>query len=129
MHGQRGFVTYIQCEESELALLRERLAQWLDAHGVASELGFHVKLVAHEAAKNAVEHSEPCDRVEVRLDLDDDEVVVVVVDTNADPWELASSQRDESALHGLTLIRGLSRRVETLPADSGTALVMTLGRN
>src|SRR3954468_8303244 len=123
----RGFVTYIDCEQSELVLLRERLGHWLDAHSVSPELAYHVKLVAHEAARNAIEHADPCDRVEVGVELEGDDVVVHVLDTNADPWPLPPPDAN-GELHGLTLIHALTRRVEAVRAGEGTALVMTLLR-
>jgi anti-sigma regulatory factor (Ser/Thr protein kinase) len=118
------FTAEIQCDEAELAELRRQLEQWLETQGLPTQPAFHVKLVAHEAAKNAIKHSEPCDRVKVRAEARDDEVVLEVIDTNAEPWELEAVTADDR--RGLWLIEVLARRMETFPTHEGTALVIAL---
>jgi hypothetical protein len=86
-----------------------------------------VKLVVHEAAKNAIAHSDPCEHVEVEAEVAQDEVVVQVADTNAEPWELHPENDDE--LRGLTLIRRLTRRMEVVALRRGTALGAAVERD
>jgi len=121
------FVKSIECRQSELPALREQLGRWLDAARVPAECAFQAKLVTHEAAKNAMAHAGPRDFVKIRAAVEEDDIVIEVVDTNGEPWELDSSNGAE--IRGLTLIHGLARHVETVEQDGGTALVMLVGRN
>jgi anti-sigma regulatory factor (Ser/Thr protein kinase) len=112
----------IECRQSELPALREQLGNWLDEVRVPEGPAFHAKLVTHEAAKNAIAHAGPGDQVKVRATLEEDDIVIEVLDTNGEPWELDGSESAE--LRGVTLIHGLARHVETVHQDGGTALVM-----
>jgi anti-sigma regulatory factor (Ser/Thr protein kinase) len=109
-------------------VLREHLGTWLLEQHVAAQLAFEVKLVAHEAAKNAIDHSDPCDHVNVYAEVDRDEIVVRVGDTNAHPWE-PRAVTATSELHGLELIRALTRKMSVVRNDDGTTIIMLLGRN
>lgn len=109
-------------------MLRNQLGSWLDEKQLTAQLAFEVKLVAHEAAKNAIDHSEPCDQVKIYADIDHDEVVVQVVDTNARPWE-PQAAINPTELSGLDLIRALTRELSVVQKNEGTALIMVLGRN
>jgi two-component sensor histidine kinase len=121
-----SFVTSIQCRHTELPALRAGLAQWLETERVAPQAAFDVMLATHEAAKNAIAHAAPSDFIKVRAALEDDDVVIEVTDTNAEPWELDSGNGAE--LRGLTLIHTLARHVETVQQPEGTALVMLIER-
>lgn len=123
----QGFVTFIRCDKSELAVLRERLGQWLEAQPLQDVLAHDVKLVAHEAARSAIEHADPPDSVKVSVEIDD-EVVVRVVDLSARPWEIEPPE-DRDEIDSLTLIQTLAQRVESVPDPEGTALVATLARS
>ena len=121
------FAMSIECRQSELPALREQLGRWLDAAQVPAERAFQAKLVTHEAAKNAMAHAAAGDLVKIRAVVDEDDIVIEVLDTNGEPWELDSSNGAE--IRGLTLIHGLARHVETIEQPEGTALVMLVGRN
>src|SRR4051794_2533397 len=127
LRALRSFATSIECRQSELPGLRAQLAEWLDAVQVPRQAAFDVMLATHEAAKNAIAHADPCDSVNVRAKLEEDDVVVEVVDTNAEPWELDSGNGAE--LRGLTLIHALARHVETVQQPEGTTLVMLIDRS
>jgi two-component sensor histidine kinase len=107
----RAFV--IDCQTEQLVALRNQLGSWLDKQQLTAQLAFEVKLVVHEAAKNAIDHSQPCDRVKVYANVDHDEIVVQVVDTNAQPWEPQVAS-DQSELRGLDLIRALTRQLSVV---------------
>jgi hypothetical protein len=72
-------------------------------------------------------HAGAHDFVKIRAAVEEDDIVIEVVDTNGEPWELDSSNGAE--IRGLTLIHGLARHVETVEQAGGTALVMLVGRN
>jgi two-component sensor histidine kinase len=118
------FAISIPCDACELAGLRAKLGDWLDAGRVPATAAFPVKLVVHEAAKNAIAHNASEDSVLVRAWLDEDDVVVEIVDKNGAAWELDTERGAE--IRGLTLIHGLARHVETVRMDGGTAVVMLL---
>jgi len=120
-------MTSIKCRQSELPGLRARLGEWLETVAVRPQTAFDVLLATHEAAKNAIAHAEPCDSVNVRATIEEDDVVVEVVDTNAEPWELDAGNGAE--LRGLSLIHALARHVETVQQPEGTALVMLIDRS
>ena len=123
----RSFATSIRCRESELATLRSSLSAWLAATRVTSRTRFDVLLATHEAAKNAIAHAGPSDFVNVRASIEEDDVVVEVLDTNAEPWELDAGNGAE--MRGLTLIHALARHVETVQQPDGTAIVMLIDRS
>src|SRR4051794_26036021 len=114
----RAFV--IDCDAEQLPVLREQLGSWLHEQHLTAELAFQVKLVAHEAAKNAIDHSDPCDHVKIYAEVDDEEIVVHVVDTNARPWE-PQDVTGQTELHGLELIRALTHQMGVVRKDEGTA--------
>ena len=121
------FAVEIECRADELAGLRTALDEWLSRQQVAGHTAFHVKLVTHEAAKNAIEHSDPCEHVAICAELAEGEIVVQVADTNVEPWELRPATDDQ--LRGLTLIELLARRVRVVPLQPhGTALVAAVPR-
>lgn len=122
----RSFDTSIQCRQSELPVLRARLNDWLPTVDVRERTAFDVLLATHEAAKNAIAHARPSDFVNVRVSIEEDDVVIEVIDTNDEPWELDSGNGAE--IRGLTLIHALARHVETVQQPEGTALVMLIDR-
>lgn len=123
----RMFATSIRCREAELPALRSQLSDWLEAMRVPAQTRFDVLLATHEAAKNAIAHAGPSDFVNVRASIEEDDVVVEVLDTNAEPWELDSGNGAE--MRGLTLIHALARHVETVQQPDGTAIVMLIDRS
>lgn len=125
--GLQSFVTFIQCDPAELPTLRSQLGRWLAAQQLPPRTAFHVKLAAHEVAKNVIDHSAPCDFVKVRAVVAENDVVVEVFDTSPEPVDLEPPETGE--VNGLALVEGLARRVEAVPRQSGTALVVVLSRN
>lgn len=121
----RSFTKAVQHTDSALMALRLQLGQWLDDEGVAGQAAFNVKLVAHEAARNALAHGPATEDVVVTAELVGAEVVVEVVDTSPDPWAL-EVPASEDGLTGLQLINSLAQRVEAVPLRQGAALVMQL---
>ena len=115
----------IECRQGELPVLREKLGRWLDSVRVPAGPAFHAKLLTHEAAKNAMAHAGPGDLVQVRAALEEDDILIEVLDTNGEPWELDGANSAE--IRGLTLIHGLAGHVETVQKAEGTALVMLVG--
>ena len=123
----RSFDTSIQCRQNELSVLRGRLNEWLATAGVPEKTAFDVLLATHEAAKNAIAHAGPSDFVNVRASIEEDDVVIEVIDTNDEPWELDSGNGAE--IRGVTLIHALARHVETVQQPEGTALGMLIDRD
>jgi anti-sigma regulatory factor (Ser/Thr protein kinase) len=123
----RSFATSIRCHEPDLPGLRAQLSEWLELMRVPAQTKFDVLLATHEAAKNAIAHADPSDFVNVRASIEEDDVVVEVLDTNAEPWELDSGNGAE--MRGLTLIHALARHVETVQQPDGTAIVMLIDRS
>jgi two-component sensor histidine kinase len=122
-----SFAAEIECDRDELPGLRAELDEWLAEQDVSPQTAFQVKFVAHEAAKNAIDHADPCDHVHVMASVAKDVVVVRVADTNAEPWELHPANDDEA--RGLALIGALAKRVDVMPLRRGTALVAAIGRS
>jgi anti-sigma regulatory factor (Ser/Thr protein kinase) len=122
----RSFDTSIQCRQSELPVLRARLNEWLAGAEIRERTAFDVLLATHEAAKNAIAHAGPSDFVNVRVSIEEDDVVIEVIDTSDEPWELDSGNGAE--IRGVTLIHALARHVETVQQPEGTALVMLIDR-
>lgn len=121
------FVTSIECRQNELGRLREQLGAWLEAGRVPPGRAFHAKLVTHEAAKNVITRADPEALVTIRAAIEEDDIVIEVLDTNADPWELDGAEGAE--IRGLSLIHGLARHVELVQHAEGTALVMLVARD
>jgi two-component sensor histidine kinase len=116
------FTKRIPCADRELGSLRSELDAWLAAERVPPDAAFEVKLVAHEAAVNAIKHAQPGGYVVVTAEVEDGEVVVEVADPEADAWAEVPSTED--GLTGLQLINGFTTRVKAIPLRRGAALVM-----
>jgi len=118
-----SFVTFVG-EESGLAEARQEVGDWLAGQGVAGRLAFHVKLVAHEAARTALAHAEPAEAVAVcAMVCDNGDVLVEVQDPHVPPWEALGDPKPER-VDGVSLIRGLCRCVGAVPdRHGGTSLV------
>src|SRR5947209_7483219 len=122
----RAFV--IECEEEQLPVLREQVGSWLHQQHVEAQLAFEVKLVAHEAAKNAISHSIGA-TTSPDAEIDRDEIAVRVGDTNAHHWEPQAVTTTTTEVHSRELIRALTRKMNVAHNDDGTALIMVLERD
>ena len=83
-----AFVARVPCEVSRLAALRRDLNGWLAETDLPDRIRSSVVLATHEAAANAIEHATPCESVEVRAEIDEENLTVAVRDTGV--WKHAN---------------------------------------
>jgi serine/threonine-protein kinase RsbW len=116
-----AFVAKLPCEVSRLAALRRDLDGWLAKRDLSDGIRSSVVLATHEAAANAIEHAAPCEWVEVRAGIDDENLTVAVRDTGV--WKHASLDNDQRG-RGLIMIKALVPRVEIITEPDGTIVRM-----
>ena len=89
----------------------------------ADELG--EKFVATDMVRStwsaAIQHAAPCEWVEVRAGIDEENLTVAVRDTGV--WKHATLDNDERG-RGLTMITALIPRVEIITQPDGTIVRM-----
>jgi PAS domain S-box-containing protein len=101
--------------------LRRTLGRWLDAAGASSEESSDIRMAAHEAACNSMEHAYGFEAGTFVLDArrNDGEVSIVVSDNGG--WR---EPRKSDRGRGLELMRALMDDVELEAGDSGTTVRM-----
>jgi anti-sigma regulatory factor (Ser/Thr protein kinase) len=109
-----------------LTSLRRTLGRWLDAAGASEEESQDIRMAAHEAACNSMEHAYGFEDATFELDAlrVDSEVSIVVRDTGG--WR---EPRESDRGRGLDLMRALMDDVDLQAGDAGTTVTMrrTLG--
>jgi PAS domain S-box-containing protein len=101
--------------------LRRTLGRWLDAAGATLEESQDIRMAAHEAACNSMEHAYGFEDATFRLDAQrsDGQVSIVVRDTGG--WR---EPRKSDRGRGLELMRALMDDVELEAGDAGTTVRM-----
>jgi len=101
--------------------LRRTLGRWLDAAGASIEESQDIRMAAHEAACNSMEHAYGFEEATFQLDAsrDNGEVRIVVRDTGG--WR---EPRKSDRGRGLDLMRALMDDVELEAGDEGTTVRM-----
>ena len=101
--------------------LRRTLGRWLEAAGASAEESQDIRMAAHEAACNSMEHAYGFEEATFKLDAtrDNGEVRIVVRDTGG--WR---EPRKSDRGRGLDLMRALMDDVELEAGDDGTTVRM-----
>jgi len=106
---------------ADLRGLRASLGRWLEQNEISGLPAIDAILVAHEAAKNALEAAAGSCSVEVRATLLEHQLLLTV--TGARPPRL----RDGApTVGGLRLVQALSREVELVRHSYGTTMRMRI---
>ena len=102
--------------------LRRTLGRWLEAAGASNEESQDIRMAAHEAACNSMEHAYGFEEATFKLDAhrQNGEVSIVVRDTGG--WR---EPRKSDRGRGLDLMRALMDDVELEAGDAGTTVRMT----
>jgi anti-sigma regulatory factor (Ser/Thr protein kinase) len=102
--------------------LRRTLGRWLDAAGASTEESQDIRMAAHEAACNSMEHAYGFEEGTFQLDAhrSNGQVSIVVRDTGG--WR---EPRKSDRGRGLDLMRALMDDVELEAGDAGTTVRMT----
>lgn len=107
-------------DPASLAILRDRVRDWLHAAGAERDVAHDLVLATVEAATNAIEHSGSRAHFEVELAVVGASARIVVRDFGR--WD--DSQVDPDFGRGLFLIEALTERHELRSSDSGTTIAM-----
>lgn len=101
--------------------LRRTLGRWLEAAGASMEESQDIRMAAHEAACNSMEHAYGFEEATFKLDAsrNNGEVRIVVRDTGG--WR---EPRKSDRGRGLDLMRALMDEVELEAGDDGTTVRM-----
>jgi anti-sigma regulatory factor (Ser/Thr protein kinase) len=102
--------------------LRRTLGRWLEAAGASLEESQDIRMAAHEAACNSMEHAYGFEEATFQLDAhrSNGRVSIVVRDTGG--WR---EPRKSDRGRGLDLMRALMDDVELEAGDAGTTVRMT----
>jgi CheY-like chemotaxis protein/anti-sigma regulatory factor (Ser/Thr protein kinase) len=126
-----SFVTVLPAAAVELAPLRRRLGDWLDQLGADSTLLHNVLIAAGEAVVNAIEHGSEMDAtrtISVEAFAGDAAITLSVTDTGRWRRDTAASRRSGKRGRGLTLMHGMSDRVDTVRGRQGTTVTLHFQR-
>ena len=119
MRTLQAFEFMLQPEFAALASLRRALSAWLALARVEERARVDVVLATHEAAANALEHSDLAQPVAVYAQLADSLVTVEI--SNQGGWKVPSFT-DNDRGRGLLLIDKLVSELEIQTDDRGTTL-------
>lgn len=124
----QSFIQSVPAQKTEIAPLRGRLRAWLRSVGMSLQSEHDVLLAVGEAVNNAMEHGSDFDwRRSVSLEVfaDGSRISATVGDRGHWKGDSAASRRASSRGHGLTVIHGLSKDVQTVRTLLGTRVTMT----
>jgi anti-sigma regulatory factor (Ser/Thr protein kinase) len=124
-------VTAVPAAVGELAPLRHRFSDWLSELGLETVLFHNVVIAVGEAAVNAVEHGSGLDgekTISVEAFASGTALTVTVSDTGQWRADSAASRRTLQRGRGLTLMHGLSDRVDTVRSRRGTTVTLAFPR-
>jgi anti-sigma regulatory factor (Ser/Thr protein kinase) len=101
--------------------LRRTLGRWLEAAGASMEESQDIRMAAHEAACNSMEHAYGFEEATFSLDAEhaSDQVSIIVSDKGG--WR---EPRESDRGRGLDLMRALMDEVELEAGDDGTTVRM-----
>lgn len=111
--------------------VEQRLLEAVSRHGYSDECTFAIRLALEEALTNAIKHGngeDPGKRVQVRFDVDDERVMIVIRDQGAgfDPGGIPDPTVDENlekpAGRGIMLMRAYTD--ELTFSDQGREVCM-----
>jgi GAF domain-containing protein/anti-sigma regulatory factor (Ser/Thr protein kinase) len=124
-------VDCVPADFGQIPFARHRLRTWMSGLGLGQAQGYDLLLAVGEAVNNAIEHASDRDHrrfVAIEAFADGRRVEVSVTDTGRWSKDSAVSRRTDERGRGLTLIHGLSDRVDTVRAPLGTRVTMTFLR-
>jgi serine phosphatase RsbU (regulator of sigma subunit)/anti-sigma regulatory factor (Ser/Thr protein kinase) len=104
-----------------LTSLRRTLGRWLDAAGASDEESQDIRMAAHEAACNSMEHAYGFEEATFSLDAAHDSDLVSIVVSDKGGWR---EPRESDRGRGLDLMRALMDEVELEAGDAGTTVRM-----
>jgi anti-sigma regulatory factor (Ser/Thr protein kinase) len=125
---------HVDCVPADLGQIpfaRHRLRTWMNQLGLGQAQGYDLLLAVGESVNNAIEHAsarDPRRFVAIEAFADEHRVEVSVTDTGRWSKDTAVSRRTDERGRGLTLIHGLSDRVDTVRGPLGTRVTMTFIR-
>jgi GAF domain-containing protein/anti-sigma regulatory factor (Ser/Thr protein kinase) len=125
---------HVDCVPSDFGQIpfaRHRLRGWMNDLGLSRAQGYDLLLAVGEAVNNAIEHAgaqDPRRYVAIEAFADERRVEVSVTDTGRWAKDTSLSSRTDERGRGLTLIHGLSDRVDTVRGPLGTRVTMTFIR-
>ncbi len=128
---ERSFASVLPAAPAQVPVARGQLRGWLDRIDVDRRRKDDILLATSEAVTNAIEHgshSEPRKTVSVEAFLHEETVAVTVSDTGRWVGDSSASQRSRRRGRGLTLIGGLTDRVDTVRSPRGTRVTLHFER-
>jgi anti-sigma regulatory factor (Ser/Thr protein kinase) len=108
-----------------LSDVRHRVAEWLDANGIAEPLADDIILVVNEACSNCVEHAyrgHDAGRMRIEAEVLDEQVRFCVVDSGS--WKVPPADPGTRG-RGLLLISKIGDDVAVRGTDDGTSVEMS----
>jgi anti-sigma regulatory factor (Ser/Thr protein kinase) len=111
----------LSTQPRSLTSLRRTLGRWLDHAGASDEESQDIRMAAHEAACNSMEHAYGFEDAVFKLDAtrSDGRVSIVVSDTGG--WR---EPRESDRGRGLDLMRALMDEVDLQAGSEGTTVTM-----
>jgi anti-sigma regulatory factor (Ser/Thr protein kinase) len=124
-------VDCVPADFAQIPFARHRLRTWMSQLGLSQAQGYDLLLAVGESVNNAIEHAsarDPRRYVAIEAFADERRVEVSVTDSGRWTKDSAVSRRTDERGRGLTLIHGLSDRVDTVRGPLGTRVTMTFFR-
>lgn len=126
-----SFATVVQAAPAQISVARDKLREWLASVAVAPDRELDILVATGEAVTNAIEHgslSEASRTVSVEAFLRQETVSVTVSDTGRWVGDSSASLRSRRRGRGLTLMNGLTDRVDTVRTAAGTRVTLQFDR-
>lgn len=116
----------VDADPGQLAVIRQRLSQWLTLVGVPSYLSADILLVVNEACSNSIEHGYAnCHPGVVRLSGDVAAEGIWISVEDFGQWRTNVSGADIARGRGLPLMRVMSDGLNVHTSAEGTRVTMT----
>jgi anti-sigma regulatory factor (Ser/Thr protein kinase) len=125
--GPRSFAAVLPAVPAELPTVRHAMHDWLTGIAIEPAPLDDILLAAGEALTNAIEHGSHSDArktVSIEAFLHPDTISVTVSDSGRWAGDSSASLRSQRRGRGLTLIRGLANRVDTVRTSEGTRVTL-----
>jgi signal transduction histidine kinase/CheY-like chemotaxis protein len=129
--GPRSFAAVLPAVPAEVPAARQKMLQWLTDVAVEPGRRDEMLLAIGEVVTNAIEHGSRCDpdkTVSVEAFLRGDGIAVTVGDSGRWAGDSSASLRTQRRGRGLTLISGLTDRVDTVRTADGTRVTLQFDR-